>query len=161
MSNFMEIFSKIVREHVEDINNNNFAPVYSDHNNQLPTCELTRLFMIAGINPLDGLRAVPAYYATKLPLITEVRFSQDARSRSVGSAAFNGCLNLKLVVLSSNMIILAGAFRNCTNLRTIIYPGTFENFFLNTSCVPTAFDDTAVITFTDSQHTWAEIKRKL
>lgn len=161
MNNFMEIFSKIVREHVEDINNNNFAPVYSDSENKIPAQELTRLFMIAGINPLDGLRAVPERYATKLPLITEVRFSQDARSRSIGSAAFNGCLNLKLVVLSSNMIILSGAFRNCTNLRTIIYPGTFENFFLNTSCVPTAFDDTAVITFTDSQHTWAEIKRKL
>ena len=161
MNNFMEIFSKIVREHVEDINNNNFAPVYSDSKNKIPAQELTRLFMIAGINPLDGLRAVPERYATKLPLITEVRFSQDARSRSIGSAAFNGCLNLKLVVLSSNMIILAGAFRNCTNLRTIIYPGTFEEFFLKTSCVPTAFDDTAVITFTDSQHTWAEIKRKL
>ena len=159
MSNFMEIFSKLVREHVEDINNNNFVPVYSDYN--IPRYELTRLFMLAGINPLDGLRAVPAHYATKLPLITEVRFSQDAISRSIGSAAFNGCLNLKLVVLSSNMIILAGAFRNCTNLRTIIYPGTFENFFLNTACVPTAFDDTAVITFTDSQHTWVEIKRKL
>ena len=159
MSNFMEIFSKIVREHVEDINNNNFVPVYSDYN--IPRYELTRLFMIAGINPLDGLRAVPAHYATKLPLITEVRFSQDAISRSIGSAAFNGCLNLKLVVLSSNMIILSGAFRNCTNLRTIIYPGTFEEFFLNTACNPTAFDDTAVITFTDSQHTWAEIKKNL
>lgn len=159
MSNFMEIFSKIIREHVEDINNNNFVPVYSDYN--IPRYELTRLFMIAGINPLDGLRAVPAHYATKLPLITEVRFSQDAISRSIGSAAFNGCLNLKLVVLSSNMIILSGAFRNCTNLRTIIYPGTFEEFFLNTACNPTAFDDTAVITFTDSQHTWAEIKKNL
>ena len=159
MSNFMEIFPKIVREHLEDINNKNFVPVYSNYN--IPRYELTRLFMIAGINPLDGLRAVPAHYATKLPLITEVRFSQDAISRSIGSAAFNGCLNLKLVVLSSNMIILSGAFRNCTNLRTITYPGTFEEFFLKTACVPTAFDDTAVITFTDSQHTWAEIKKNL
>ena len=157
----MEIFSKIVREHVEDINTNNFATVYSDSNNKIPTSELTRLFMIAGINPLDGLRAVPAHYATKLPLTTEVRFSQDARSRSIGAAAFNGCSNLKLVVLSSNMIILSGAFRNCTNLRTITYPGTFEEFFLKTACDPTAFDDTAVITFTDSQHTWAEIKQNL
>lgn len=161
MSNFMKIFSKIVREHVEDINNNNFAPVYSDSNNKIPAQELTRLFMIAGINPLDGLRAIPTMYATKLPLITEVRFSQDARSRSIGSAAFYGCSNLKLVVLSSNMIILTRAFRNCTNLKTVTYPGTFEEFFLKTACDPTAFDDTAVITFTDSQHTWAEIKKKL
>lgn len=161
MNNFMEIFSKIVREHSEDINNNNFAPVYSDSRNKTSPQELTRLFMIAGINPLDGLRAVPPYYATKLPLITEVRFPQDSRSRSVGISAFNGCSNLKLVVLSSNMIILSSAFRNCTNLKTVTYPGTFEEFFLKTSCASTAFDDTAVITFTDSQHTWAEIKRKL
>ena len=161
MNNFMEIVSKIVREHVEDINNNNFAPVYSDSKNKIPAYELTRLFMIAGINPLDELRAVPAYYATKLPLITEVRFSQNERSRSIGDSAFSGCSNLKLVVLSGNMIILNRAFRNCTNLKTVTYPGTFEEFFLKTACASTAFDDTAVITFTDSQHTWAEIKKKL
>ena len=66
MNNFMEIVSKIVREHVEDINNNNFAPVYSDSKNKIPAYELTRLFMIAGINPPDALRAVPAYHAQRL-----------------------------------------------------------------------------------------------
>ena len=77
MNNFMEIFSKIVREHIEDINNNNFVPVYSDSKNKIPAYELTRLFMIAGINPLQTLGWVPEDYARDLLTVTEAHINDD------------------------------------------------------------------------------------
>lgn len=77
MNNFMEIFSKIVREHIEDINNNNFVPVYSDSKNKIPAYELTRLFMIAGINSLQTLGWVPEDYARDLLTVTEAHINDD------------------------------------------------------------------------------------
>ena len=120
----MNELSEFIIAHTAQINNNDFAEVYKDANNQLKDSssvgKLTELFLDAGIKPLEYMKEVPNNYLANSK-ITSVEIPNNITS--IGDYAFRNCTGLTSIAIGKGVTEIGGfAFDNCKSLTSITIP---------------------------------------
>ena len=114
---------KLIQDHQDEINNNEFDNLYADWTG--PTYKLTFILLKAGIDPLETLGWVPDYYAKESTIITNIKLNDDIVA--VGDQAFAICINLEhLFIPESVKEIGDWCFYGCKKLKEVAYDGTLE-----------------------------------
>lgn len=126
----MNELSEFIKTHVDNINENNFAKVYEDANNQLKDSssvgKLTELFLDAGIDPLKYMQTVPIHYVYYASKITSIVIPDSVKS--IGYQAFDSCNSLTNIMIGKGVTEIGGfAFSNCLSLTSIIIPDSVTN----------------------------------
>lgn len=121
--NILATLKKLIQDHQDEINNNEFDNLYADWDGV--TCDLTDVLLQSGIDPLETLGWVPDYYATDLKIIKDVKLNDDVVE--VGDQAFAICINLEhLFIPESVKEIGDWCFYGCKKLKEVAYDGTLE-----------------------------------
>lgn len=138
---------KFIENNIQLIDNNEFQTLYT----LVPdgaASELTHVLLEAGINPLEHMSRIPAYYGAYLSIdsvdipstivhiescafercdLTSVVLPQSVKS--IDDFAFYNCKNLERCVLPASLLRIGeGAFYNCLKLTRVTYLGTMEQF---------------------------------
>ena len=86
---------------------------------------LTKLFMKNGVNPLDYMNVIPAYYFFRDTTISS--FTVPDNIIEIHTAAFEGCTQLQEVVISDNVQYIGlNAFLGCSNLQHVTLGKSFK-----------------------------------
>lgn len=151
-----QIFGKTLRDNIDALNDNDFDTIYDRLSKEgLPMFEVTRLFLLANVDPTPYLTKIPSNYARRLPLVNEVEFNNNCNKiLEIGYSAFDSCPNLTSVKLTKRMMLSQSVFHDCKKLKTVIYPGTIECFNMFVTAWDSSFDNDTVITFDDCVMVW-------
>lgn len=127
----MEISERLktfLQKHKEDIDDNNFEEIYNDDNIFMDDyITMTKLFLSIGINPLNYMSFVPAFYMEDFKDLEEIEIPEGIKT--IGKEAFYGCISLKKVYLPSTLqVIETAAFGDCDNLIDVYFNGTTEQW---------------------------------
>ena len=156
MNTYERVFGEALRDNIDALNENDFDTIYDRLSEEgLPMCEVTRLFLLANVDPTPYLTEIPSKYARRLPLVTEVEFNNNYdKNLKIGYQAFDGCPNLTSVKLTKRMVLSQFVFHDCKKLQTVIYPDTLEYFNMFVTAYDFSFDNDTVITFDDCDMDW-------
>lgn len=130
----LDKITELLDKYKEDLNNNNFTPIYKelnyiddyDDNNEdyYITPLFTEVLMKAGIDPLPYMRKVPPYYIANLD-IKSINIPDNITE--IGELAFYNNENLTNVRLSNNLrVIKDSAFDSCKELNSITLPASIQ-----------------------------------
>lgn len=127
-----DLISNLLKNYRSDIELNSFEELYKEVNSidisasdrtYYITPLITSLLINIGINPLLHLKEVPSYYMQGVD-ITNVDIPDNITS--IGEYAFYDS-KVKNIKLSKNLFIIkGGAFFDCTELQSIIFPSSLE-----------------------------------
>lgn len=159
MNTYERVFGEALLDNIDALNENDFDTIYDRlREDGVPTCEVTRLFLLADVDPTPYLTYIPNNYAKLLPLITTVNcYNNPTNLLQIGFSAFENCPNLVSVNLARKMTISQLAFHGCKKLETVIYPYTFNEFNMFVTAWNSAFDDSTIIKFSDCEKDWKTI----
>lgn len=159
MTVYQRVFSEAIKDNLDALNENDFDTIYDRlREDGMPTCEVTKLFLLAGVDPTSYLTEIPNNYAKLLPLITKVKcYNDTTHLLKIGFSAFENCPNLVSVELARKMEISQLAFHGCKKLETVIYPYTLNEFNMFVTAWNSAFDDSTIIKFSDCEKDWKTI----
>ena len=130
----LDKITKLLGKYKEDLNNNNFTPIYKelnyiddyDDNNEdyYITPLFTEVLMKVGVDPLPYMRKVPSYYIANL----DIKYiSIPDNIIEIGNMAFYNNDNLTNVRLSNNLrVIKDSAFDSCKKLNSITLPASLQ-----------------------------------
>ena len=144
---------RIIEEHIDEIDANNFGPIYDDMwEKEVPmeyVSTLTEQFWEAGIEPLEHMNYVPECYAAFLIEVPDtitipgncLELASNAFAycyvkelileegvRGIREHAFHSCEMHTIRLPSSVEYIHNRAFFHCDKLLDIYYEGTVEEF---------------------------------
>ena len=120
-----ESVKKFIEKHADLIKNEDFESLYSKSFKELysDTGKLTEALLNAGINPLDYLTEIPAYYLHQISSVSKVVVPDYIAS--IGLSAFSACYNLTSIVIPNSVTsIKSYAFDDCSNLTSITIPNS-------------------------------------
>lgn len=120
---------KFINEYKELINDNEFEELYNKTDRLLmgDYFVLTLLLNKAGINPLNYMTYVPAYYMEEFKELITLKIPEGIKE--IRGEAFYNCLNLETVYLPSTLqLIEEFAFEGCKSLKNVYYNGTKMQF---------------------------------
>ena len=159
MTVYERLFGEALKDNMDALKENDFDTIYERlREDGMPMCEVTRLFLLADVDPTPYLTYIPNNYAKLLPLITTVKCYNDTTNLlQIGFSAFENCPNLVSVNLARKMTISQLAFHGCKKLETVIYPYTFNEFNMFVTAWNSAFDDSTIIKFSDCEKDWKTI----
>ena len=113
--NIPENIKNFIQDHAEEIDNNDFSSIYNSIDedfalNFYEVGELTKLFLLSGINPLDYMKWVPSNFLRSV--------------KDIGQGTFQQCYNLKNVIFETTNIfkLVPHLFENCSSLTNIKLP---------------------------------------
>ena len=148
MANYIKEY---IEENIALIEANDFNHLYSNCH-ELWVGELTSILYQAGIDPLLHMDAVPKEFAYNNSKLTDIVIPSNIKiiypkafQRSgvyhvaidegcayIHTSAFASCVNLEVVELPSSIgTIDTAAFFGCSNLHTIVYAGTYQEWCEN------------------------------
>lgn len=159
MNTYERVFGEALRDNIDALNENDFDTIYDRLREEgLPMSEVTRLFLLADVDPTPYLTEIPNNYAKLLPLITKVKcYNDPTHLLKIGFSAFENCPNLISVDLARKMEISQLAFHGCKKLETVIYPYTLNDFNMFVTAWDSAFDNSTIIKFSDCEKDWKTI----
>lgn len=159
MTVYQRVFSEAINDNLDALNENDFDTIYDRlREDGMPMCEVTKLFLLAGVDPTPYLTEIPNNYAKLLPLVTKVKCYNDTNHLlKIGFSAFENCPNLVSVELARKMEISQLAFHGCKKLKAVIYPYTLKDFNLFVTAWDSAFDNSTIIKFSDCEKDWKTI----
>lgn len=159
MTVYERLFGEALKDNMDALKENDFDTIYERlREDGMPMCEVTRLFLLADVDPTPHLTYIPNNYAKLLPLITKVKCYNDATYLiQIGFSAFENCPNLVSVELARKMTISQLAFHGCKKLETVIYPYTFKEFNMFVTAWNNAFDNSTIIKFSDCEKDWKTV----
>lgn len=102
------------------------ANTYSDTNGVFVTSRLTRLLYNIGIDPLDYLTEVPAYFMNYVQARIDLILPNNITA--IGDFAFADSWLHTLTIPTTCKYFGSRVFSNCKNLSYIIYNGTISEF---------------------------------
>lgn len=147
-----EYAANFLKQHIWDIDNNNFDKVYEDWEKKPDY--LTRVLMSSDVNPLPYLSNIPQGFAESLYNIEEVILTPI--TKAIESTAFLECSNLNYLYLPKSIKRIGmHAFLKCPKLE-VEYEGTI-NDFKNIELYYTSFDETSVIKCSDGKIRFVDI----
>lgn len=151
--NIPATLKKLIQDHQDEINNNEFDNLYADWTG--PTYKLTFILLEAGIDPLETLGWVPEDYARGLLTVTEAHINDDVTL--VGKYAFFKCYNLNSVYLPPSIETISSfAFSGCYNLKEVHYGGTIEEL-KQVNIGKYSFEEIVVFICQDGEITFIEL----
>ncbi len=156
MTVYQRVFSEAIKDNIDALKENDFDTIYDRlREDGMPMCEVTKLFLLAGVDPTPYLIEIPNNYAKLLPLVTKVRcYNSATQLVKIGFSAFENCPNLVSVELARKMEISQLAFHGCKKLETVIYPYTLHEFNIFVTAWDSAFDNSTIIKFSDCEKDW-------
>ena len=102
------------------------ANTYSDTNGVLITSRLTKLLYNIGIDPLDYLTEVPAYFMSYVQARIDLILPNNITA--INNFAFTESWLHTLTIPTTCNYFGSRIFENCKNLNYIIYNGTISEF---------------------------------
>ena len=164
--NIPENIKNFIQDHAEEIDNNDFSSIYNSIDedfalNFYEVGELTKLFLLSGINPLDYMKWVPSNFLRSVKDIDHINIPNnieeidmrafldtDLKSIklpsnliSMGEYCFACSGIIKIKIPSKVSIIGQGTFQQCYNLKNVIFETT--NIF---KLVPHLFENCSSLT---------------
>lgn len=141
---------EIITEHINEIDDNNFADLYmAMPNNWHSRC--TNLLHSVGIFPENYLVHIPIGFQSITPKLTKLVIPSNIKT--IGGEAFRSCYNLYNVDLGQISVIGTKAFKGCTALIKVIIPKTV------TIIASEAFADTGlkILEYEGTKEDWSKI----
>lgn len=129
LEEFRSSIQRIIEQHINEIDANNFAPIYDDMwEKEVPMeyiSTLTEQFWEAGIEPLEHMNYVPECYAAFLIDVPEI-MKVPGNCLDISSNAYCYCYMEEVELEEGVGSIREHAFAHCQNLSSISLPRSIK-----------------------------------